>query len=191
MGFTTEDVDSPEEMYQQQQDKEARRKEFADRAITRVPADKEGITVRFASNPAPGNWLKVYQIFDQSVPPKGMAFPCEKDDVARDGKKASVRYLINCVDTRENKAIVLNLPDFGVVTPLMRKWEKYGTLTDRDWTFSLHGTDYDIEAERETDRDLSRYTFKNLKEVWEAEYNATLALRPEYLSKESKPKKSL
>lgn len=104
--------------------------------LTFIPAD--GITVRFMDEPH--EWFKYFEHYDPEVK---KSFPCTEDCKGCDeGLDRRKRYLVNVVDTTENKVIQLVIPP-SLVQSLTKKYDKFGTILDRDYELSKEGTGMD------------------------------------------------
>lgn len=105
-----------------------------DYALKRIPSN-DSITVRFLEEPE--EWYQYREYYKKDV---GF-FPefegLDPDDVA-DLDKPSKRYLAPAVDVADNKPIALVLPT-TLVSSLLKKYDKYSTMLDRDYELSKEG----------------------------------------------------
>jgi hypothetical protein len=108
--------------------------------LSRVPGDG-ALTVRFLTEP--DEWVEYFEHFDQMR----KFYPCTDNcPGCLEGDKPSKRYLSNAVDTQENKVIPLVLPA-SAASSLVKKYDKYATLLDRDYEIARSGTGFDTEYE--------------------------------------------
>lgn len=108
--------------------------------LKRIPAD--GLTVRFLTEP--DKFVKYFEHYDPNRD-DNRYFPCTEDCAGCDeGLSASKRYLVNAVDVQENKVVPLVLPA-SLVGSLTKKYDKFGTLVDRDYELTKEGTGLDTE----------------------------------------------
>lgn len=117
-------------------------------SIANIP--EEGLTVRFLTEPT--EWFEYFEHYDDTRT-GSYYFPCaEGCEFCEDnpGARASKRYLVSAVDTEENKVMALKLP-LSVASSLMKKYDRYQTIMDRDYYLSKEGsgldTEYDITPE--------------------------------------------
>ena len=134
--------------------------------LSRVPADAS-ITVRFLTEPE--DWYGYYEHYD----PVRKFYPCSDDcPGCTEGERPSGRYLSNALDVAEGKVIPLVLPK-SMVSSLVKKHEKYGTMLDRDYELSRSGngldTEYDVTPEAPTKMNLTRYDLIDLEELLESQ----------------------
>lgn len=134
--------------------------------LSRVPADAS-ITVRFLTEPE--DWYGYYEHYDAVR----KFYPCSDDcPGCTEGDRPSGRYLANALDVAEGKVIPLVLPK-SMVSSLVKKHEKYGTMLDRDYELSRSGngldTEYDVTPESPTKMNLTRYDLINLEELLESQ----------------------
>lgn len=126
--------------------------------IANIP--EEGVTIRFLTEPT--EWFEYFEHYDDSRT-GSYYFPCSEgcgfcDD--NPGARASKRYLVSAVDTEENKAIALKLP-LSVASTLMKKYDRYKTILDRDYYLSKEGsgmdTEYDVTPEPPAKFNVGKY----------------------------------
>lgn len=127
--------------------------------IKNIPA--EGLTVRFLGEPE--TWFGYFEYWT------GEGFcPMAEGEILPDGVKASFRYLVSAVDTETDQVLALKLPKTAA-NSLMLKYEKYGTVTDRDYELDKHGsgldTTYEVTPCAPAARSLDKYEEVNLEEV--------------------------
>jgi hypothetical protein len=132
--------------------------------LSRVPAD--GRTVRFLTEP--DKWFKFYEHYDEARE-DDRYFPCTEDCVGCDeGLDTSKRWLANALDTSENRVIPQVLPA-SLVGNLMKKYDKFGTIMDRDYELTKEGsgmgTEYDALYESPKKMKLDRFELLNLEDV--------------------------
>lgn len=132
--------------------------------LSRIPAD--GRTVRFLTEP--DKWFKFYEHYDESLE-DDRYFPCTEDCRGCDeGIDQSKRWLANALDTSENRVIPQVLPA-SLVSNLMKKYDKFGTIMDRDYELTKDGsgmsTEYDALYESPRKMKLDRFDLLDLEEV--------------------------
>lgn len=110
-------------------------------SLYRIPS--EGRTVRFLTEP--DKWVKYFEHYDDSRT-GDYNFPCVEGDCegCNDGLRASKRYLANALNVEDTKVIPLVLPS-SLVSNLLKKYDKFGTMTDRDYELTKDGTGFDTE----------------------------------------------
>lgn len=128
----------------------------------------EGLTFRPLTEPS--GWVEFLEHWDDD---KGHAVPCTEDcEYCDEGVRVSRRMLINAVDVDQDKVIPLVLP-ITAATQLMKKYEKYHTLTDRDYEITREGTQkdttYDVTPEAPSKMNLSKYDEIDLWAALEAQ----------------------
>ncbi len=134
--------------------------------LARVPDGSH--TYRFLTEPEA--WVKYWEHYiedrDQGTAPY---LPCTEDcEYCAAGIRANKRFLANVVDISESKVAALVLPT-SVATTLEKKYNKNGTLMDRDYEITREGsgldTEYDVDAEMPTRMNLARF---DLIDLWAA-----------------------
>lgn len=133
--------------------------------LQRVP--EEGIAVRFLTEPT--EWVKYFEHYDEVL----KFYPCADDcPGCAEGNRASVRYLVNALDVAEGKVVPLVLPK-TVAQQVLKKYERYNTLLDRDYEITRDGagldTTYDVNPEPPKSMKLSRYDLLDLMALLEAQ----------------------
>lgn len=100
----------------------------------------------------PDAWLYFFEHFN----PGGYSFPCTRDVKTCPGctsdnekmKKASEKVAMNCYDGQYTN--VWKFPRKSVADKLKARWERIGTITDRDYLItqikSKNGVEYDLEG---------------------------------------------
>lgn len=134
--------------------------------IKYIPAEG-GITVRFLTEP--GKWVKWFKHWSN-----GAAVGCtEGCALCADGDRPATRYLAAAIDTGDgNNVIALELP-VSVAQTLLNRYDKYGTLLDRDYEICKYGegkehTRYEATPEAPTRMNLRGYDVPDLEEVLES-----------------------
>jgi len=136
--------------------------------LTRVRED--GLTVRFLTEP--DGWVQFWEHFDED---KGFFVPDTEDcEYCDAGMRPSKRVLANAVDIDENKVIPLVMAA-SVGAQVMKKFEKYKTLLDRDYEITREGsgmdTEYDVTPEPPTKMKLSKFDLLDLWGTLESQIN--------------------
>ena len=106
--------------------------------LKRISAD--GVVVRFMEEPT--EWYRYLEHFD---PETNTSYPCQEDECpgcANLERKPTTRFLANAVDVNESRVVPIILPK-SVAQELVRYYEKYNTLTDRDYELSREGSGLD------------------------------------------------
>ena len=134
--------------------------------LKRIPAD-DALTVRFLTEPT--EWVTFYEHYDAVK----KFYPCTDDcSGCTEGEKPSARYLANALDVSETKVVPLVMPK-TVAASLLKKYDKYATLLDRDYELSRSGTgletEYDVTPESPTKMNISRFDLLDLMETLEAQ----------------------
>ena len=143
-------------------------KRSASAFIRNVPAD-DGLTVRFLTEPP--EWVEYFEWFIPSMEPKFFPdFEGLPDDVKAESEsgKPAKRYLASVVDVSDNSVIPLKMPK-TLVDSLMRKYEKYKTIMDRDYELIREGqgmdTKYDAIPEAPQRRNMAKFTALDLMSI--------------------------
>lgn len=158
--------------------------------------EDESITVRFLTEP--DEWFRYYEHYDQVL---GF-FPCIGDECPgcespnERTQYASQRYLANVVLTEEGKVAPLKMAK-DLANRVVARFERYGTLLDRDYVLSRTGTFkdvlYDVDAEAPSALDLGRYDLLDLEAVLEEQVLDALGDdddEPKPAKKKAAPKKA-
>jgi hypothetical protein len=141
--------------------------------ITTVPKQPGSITVRFLQEP------DEFKYYEECWDEEGKRmFPYKNGMVEGvDFTRKSTVYLANALNVDTDKVIAFQVKQ-SVLNTLVIKYEKYGTLLDRDYEIAKYGTgletEYDVEPQRELKRNLSKYQLldlhKALKEAFLAAF---------------------
>ena len=134
--------------------------------LSRVPADG-ALTVRFLTEPT--GWVNYYEHYDAVR----KFYPCSDDcPGCLEGDRPSQRYLANAVDVAEGRVIPLVMPK-TMAASVLKKYEKYGTLLDRDYELTRSGqgfdTDYEVTPEPPSKMNLDRFDALDLWELLEGQ----------------------
>lgn len=132
--------------------------------LSRVPADG-ALTVRFLTEP--DEWITYFEHYDSVR----KFYPCTDDcPGCTEGDRPSARYLANAVDITETRVIPLVMPK-SMAASVLKKYDKYATLLDRDYELSRTGTgldtEYDVTPEPPTKMNLDRFDSIDLMELLE------------------------
>ena len=129
--------------------------------IKNVPA--EGITVRFLTEPE--EWFGYYEYWNDE---SRNFCPMAVGEVLPDGAKPSFRYLACAVDIETDRVIPLKLAKTAA-NSLILKYDKYGTMIDRNYELQRHGegldTTYDVTPDAPSKLNLSKYEAIDLEKV--------------------------
>lgn len=131
------------------------------------------LTVRFLEEPE--NWVNFYEHYDQQMK---KSYPCIGTENNCPGcateERRSSRYLANALDVNTGKVIALQLPK-DLTNSLVRKYERFDTLMDRDYILSRDGegldTEYDADAEAPMKRKLTAHVLFDLQDLLAKTYN--------------------
>lgn len=108
--------------------------------LKRIPDD--GITIRFLTEP--DKWFKFFEHYDEARENDRWQ-PCTEDCAyCEEGMNASKRHLANAYDTTDSRVIPLVLPT-SLASTLLKKYDKFKTMMDRDYELSKEGTGFDTE----------------------------------------------
>ena len=136
--------------------------------IKNVPKDA-GLTVRFLHEPE--EWVKYLEYYSENTEPK--FFPDVEGmdpDFVADLDKPSTRYLACAVDVDDNAVIPIKMPK-SLVESLMKKYDKFGTILDRDYELVKDGegfdTTYEAIPEAPKRRNMDKFEVLDLLDVLE------------------------
>lgn len=129
--------------------------------IKNVPAD--GITVRFLTEPE--EWFGFYEYWND----EGRTFvPMAQGEILPDGAKPSFRYLTVALDIENDRVVPLKLAKTAA-NSLILKYDKFGTMTDRNYELQKHGegldTTYDVTPDAPSKLNLAKYELLDLEKV--------------------------
>jgi hypothetical protein len=126
---------------------------------------EDGMVVRFITEPE--EWFGYQEYYD--VENKQFA-PMVEGEILPDGVRPSFRYLANVVNVETDQVIALKLAK-TCANLLMIKYEKYGSMTDRNYELDRHGTGldttYDVTPQSPSKMNLSKYEEIDLVEILE------------------------
>lgn len=124
------------------------------------------LNVRFIQEPE--EWVNYVEHYDQTI---RKSYPCNGETSCPgcvSGERKSYRYLANCVDTDNDRVIPLQLPK-DLANRLVVKYEKWGTLIDRDIELTRSGegldTVYDLDAGAQDRKKIDKYQPLDLLKV--------------------------
>ena len=129
--------------------------------IKNVPA--EGITVRFLTEPE--EWFGYYEYWND----EGKTFvPMAQGEVLPDGARPSFRYLTQALDISSDRVIPLKLAKTAA-NSLILKYDKFGTMLDRNYELQKHGegldTTYDVTPDAPSKLNLAKYELFDLEKI--------------------------
>lgn len=133
------------------------------------------MNVRYIEEPE--NWVNYVEHYDQTI---RKSYPCSGEASCpgcASGERKSSRYLANVVDLDDqNKRVVpLQMPK-DLANRLVVKYEKWGSITDRDIELSRSGegldTVYDLDASVPDRKSIAKYQPIDLLKTLEDAYNA-------------------
>jgi hypothetical protein len=129
--------------------------------IKNVPA--EGITVRFITEPE--EWFGFYEYWNDE---SRNFVPMAIGEILPDGARASFRYLASAVDIETDRVIPIKLAK-TTANSLILKYDKYGTMIDRNYELQKHGegldTTYDVTPDAPSKLNLAKYEAFNLEDI--------------------------
>lgn len=132
--------------------------------LSRIPADAS-LTVRFLTEPT--EWIAYFEYYDAE---QKKFFPSVEG--VQTQERPAARYLANALDVVESRVIPLVMPK-SVAASLLKKYDKYATLLDRDYELSRSGagleTEYDVTPEPPTKMNLDRYDLLDLMGLLESQ----------------------
>lgn len=147
--------------------KSSLKRKSSENYLKRIP--NEGITVRFMTEP--DEFFEYYEYWD----PSDKAYYPEVEGVEPNiepGRKPAKRFLANAVDVSEGKVVPLVLPATALAQ-LVKKYDKYGTILDRDYEINREGTgmdtEYDVTPEPASAMKMSRFAELDLQAVLESQ----------------------
>lgn len=122
--------------------------------ITNIPA--EGMMLRFITEP--DEWVEFFEHYDEAN--KRMMLCTDDCEYCAEKKRPSKRYLSNAVDVEDSKVVALKLP-VTAASQVMKKYERYNTLLDRDYSILKEGTgldtEYDVNPEAPSRFNMKKY----------------------------------
>lgn len=141
--------------------------------LTFIPKEGSSLTVRFLEEPE--EWVNYVEAYDPAIK-RGYPYP---DDPAMPGYddelRKSSRYVANAVDVERDKVVALQLPK-TIVNKMINRYEKNGTVIDRDYELFRSGsgldTEYDAQPEAPSKKRLSKYEPLDLLDALEEAYES-------------------
>lgn len=137
--------------------------------IKSIPADV-AYSVRFLTDPE--EWVSYAEAWDAD---RQRSYPLPESDDPESVDRVSHRYLANVVEIESDRVVPLRIPS-SLANRLMTRYERYGTLTDRDYDLFRSGkglnTEYDVETGDKANRRIAKYELLDLETVLEDAYNA-------------------
>lgn len=131
--------------------------------IRSIPND-DGITVRFLEEPS--EWFGYYEYYDPSV--KNF-FPVVEGEDIPEGATAQFRYLANAYVVDDSAVRAVKMPK-SAVEMLIARYEKHGTVMDRDYELSRTGsgkndTKYMVSPDSPSKMNLKRFELLDLTAI--------------------------
>ena len=133
---------------------------------------EEGINVRFLTEP--DKFVEYFEHYDEDHEPR--YYPCSEDCEGCDmNLSKSKRYLANALDLDDgNKVVPIKIPA-SLMSRLLKRFDKFETLTDRDYELSKEGsgmdTEYSEAYESPSKRNVKKYELIGLWELLEQQLN--------------------
>jgi len=129
--------------------------------IKNVPA--EGITVRFITEPE--EWFGFYEYWNDE---SRNFVPMAVGEILPDGARASFRYLASAIEIQSDRVIPIKLAK-TTANSLILKYDKFGTMIDRNYELQKHGegldTTYDVTPDAPTKLNLAKYEALDLEKI--------------------------
>ena len=138
--------------------------------VRNVPKDAS-ITVRFLTEP--NEWVEYLEYYAEGMePPVFPAFEGLDPAITAELQRPSKRYLACAVDRDSNEQIAMKLPK-TLVSSLMKKYDKYETIMDRDYELVREGTGIETtyEAIPEAPRRMNVSAFDPLLDLMDVLQN--------------------
>lgn len=140
---------------------------------------KDGAVVRFLQEPT--DWIGCYEIYDKNSPVP--YYPMAEGDQIPEGGSVSFRYYANVLWQGDGQAqgnvVVYKFPK-SVATKLINKFDKYGTVLDRDYEIDKIGeglnTEYDLTPGDRKRVNTKGYELLDIEEQLVNDRNAALGL---------------
>lgn len=148
------------------------------------------MNVRFIQEPE--EWVNYVEHYDTTL---RTSYPCNGEQSCpgcMSGERKSHRYLANAVNLDDNERVVpLQLPK-DLANRLVVKYEKWGTLLDRDIELTRSGdgldTVYDLDADVPSRRKMDKYQALDLLKVLDDAYNSVFNGTDEEEDEDDTPK---
>lgn len=132
-------------------------------SLTKNIPDNDSITVRYLEEPS--DWFGFYEYWDAEN--KTFRPVIEGEDLP-DGVRASFRYLANAYVVDDAQVRALKMPK-TVVEALLARYEKHGTVLDRDYELSRSGsgldTTYLVTPDSPAKMNTKRFTLIDLEDL--------------------------
>jgi hypothetical protein len=126
---------------------------------------EDGMVVRFLTEPE--EWFGYQEYYDVE---NKQFVPMVVDEVLPDGVRPSFRYLTCALDTVTDRVVALKLAK-TCANLVMIKYEKYGTVLDRNFELDRHGvgldTTYDVTPCTPSKMNIKKYDLLELDEILE------------------------
>lgn len=139
--------------------------------LRRIPED--GINVRFLTEP--DKWVEYFEHYDDTRD-GSYYYPCSEEcEGCENNLSKSKRYLTNALDLDDgNKVVPLVLPT-SLAGDLMKRYDRFSTLMDRDYELSKEGTgmstEYSEAYEAPSKRKLDKYDLLDLWAILQTQLN--------------------
>lgn len=151
------------------------KKRSGNRPITTVPKEPGEITLRFLTEPHKTKNGPGFAQYEECWLGK-QCFPyTEGMKEGRDFERKGTMYLANALDVEKDKVVAFAVKP-SVMDVLVMKFDRNGTIMDRDYEISKYGsgfdTKYNVEAESPKRRNLDKYKLLDLEKVLQMAYDA-------------------
>ena len=140
-----------------------------------IPKNSD-LVVRFLTEP--DEWVLYSEAWDSEARNgKGSSYPISTDMVIPDDQRVSKRYLAAAVDIDGDRVVPVCIPR-SLMQQVISRYERYGTMVDRDYALSRSGagldTTYMMDPEPPLARKLDKYSALDLEAVLAAAYDSYL-----------------
>lgn len=137
------------------------------------PIHKDGVTVRFLEEI--DQWYGYREHYDVGL---RRYYPCVDESTCAGcldpSVNRSMRYLTNALNVNTDSVLALKIP-VSLMNRLVTRYEKYGTIIDRDYDLMRSGTglktEYDLSAEAPSAMKLDKYELHDLEGLLEDSWN--------------------
>lgn len=154
--------------------------------IWSVKADDD-MQVRFLTEP--DEWFGFQEYWDDEN--KGFVPVAEGEEIPEEAR-LSLRYLASAVKLDDNRVIAVKMPK-TLTNKLLTRYDKYGTIMDRDYDLIRSGkgldTEYDVANEGPSKFNYKKYKPLNLLSLLEAEWESAHGIVSDDEDEEPRPKK--
>lgn len=142
--------------------------------IRRLKADE---TARFRFLTEPREWVEANQHFVKETSQFAWCFDKGCEECAK-GNRPSRRTLINAVEVSDGNKVVVVQVVASLAKQLYQKYERFGTMVDRDYDLTREGsgmddTVYSVDYSGPKKKDLTRFQPHDILEILDSEAQAS------------------